>query len=42
MDHTPEGLAPVPGLLPRLLQRFERPGLEFDIVEFAQLIDSSA
>ncbi|WP_225547035.1 asparaginase [Chromobacterium violaceum] len=42
MDHTPEGLAPVPGLLPRLLQRFARPGLEFDIVEFEQLIDSSA
>ncbi|OHX14493.1 L-asparaginase 1 [Chromobacterium sphagni] len=42
MDHTPEGLAPVPGLLPRLLQRFARPGLEFDIVEFEHLIDSSS
>ncbi|QEL54712.1 asparaginase [Chromobacterium paludis] len=42
MDHTPEGLAPVPGLLPRLLQRFERPGMQFDVVEFEQLIDSSA
>ncbi|MGC0153327.1 asparaginase [Chromobacterium vaccinii] len=42
MDHTPEGLAPVPGLLPRLLQRLARPGLEFDVVEFEQLIDSSA
>lgn len=41
MDHTPDGLAPVPGLLPRLLQRFVRPGLEFDVVEFEQLIDSS-
>ncbi|UTH72854.1 asparaginase [Chromobacterium sp. IIBBL 290-4] len=42
MDHTPEGLAPAPGLLPRLLQRFERPGLAFDVIEFEQLIDSSA
>ncbi|POZ61650.1 asparaginase [Chromobacterium alticapitis] len=42
MDHTPEGLAPVLGLLPRLLQRFERPDLAFDVVEFEQLIDSSA
>lgn len=42
MDHTPEGLAPVPGLLPRLLERFRSPALDFDVVEYPQLIDSSA
>lgn len=42
MDHTPEGLAPVPGLLPRLLERFRSPVLDFDVVEYPQLIDSSA
>lgn len=42
MDETPDGLAPVPGLLPRLMQRFESDDLHFDIVEYAQLIDSSA
>lgn len=42
MDETPEGLAPVPGLLPRLMQRFERDDLHFDILEYQQLIDSSA
>jgi len=42
MDHTPDGLAPVPGLLPRLLERFRTPALDFDVVEYPQLIDSSA
>jgi len=42
MDHTPAGLAPVPGLLPRLLERLRTPGREFDLVEYPQLIDSSA
>ncbi|OWY38641.1 L-asparaginase 1 [Xenophilus sp. AP218F] len=42
MEDTPEGLAPAPGLLPRLLERFRRPGLAFDVAEFPRLIDSSA
>jgi L-asparaginase type I len=42
MDHTPAGLAPVPGLLPRLLERLRAPGREFDLVEYPELIDSSA
>ncbi|KZE31768.1 asparaginase [Crenobacter luteus] len=42
MDHTPDGLAPVPGLLPRLMQRFADAGHDFDLVEYAELIDSSA
>jgi L-asparaginase len=42
MDHTPAGLAPVPGLLPRLLERLRVPGRELDLIEYPQLIDSSA
>ncbi|WP_114154760.1 asparaginase [Chromobacterium haemolyticum] len=42
MTETPDGLAPSPGLLPGLLERFRRPGLDFDVVEFDELIDSSA
>jgi L-asparaginase len=42
MDHTPAGLAPVPGLLPRLLERLRAPGREVDLIEYPQLIDSSA
>lgn len=42
MDHTPQGLAPVPGLLPRLIQRLEAPGREVSVVEYPELIDSSA
>lgn len=42
MDHTPAGLAPVPGLLPRLLERLQAPGRSFDLIEYPQLIDSSA
>lgn len=42
MDHTPDGLAPVPGLLPRLLERFQSAELTFDVVEYPELIDSSA
>lgn len=42
MDHTPDGLAPVPGLLPRLLERFHSAELAFDVVEYPELIDSSA
>ena len=41
MTETPDGLAPSPGLLPGLLERFRRPGLDFDVVEF-EVIDSSA
>ncbi|MDN0081858.1 asparaginase [Crenobacter sp. SG2305] len=42
MDHTPAGLAPVPGLLPKLLDRFRRDDLTIDVVEYPELIDSSA
>ncbi len=42
MDETPDGLAPVPGLLPRLLERFRSPALDFELREYAPLIDSSA
>jgi len=42
MDHTPAGLAPVPGLLPKLLDRFRRDDLVIDVVEYPELIDSSA
>lgn len=42
MDHSPQGLAPVPGLLPQLLERFRTPALDFDVLEYPQLIDSSA
>ncbi|WP_293761400.1 asparaginase [uncultured Aquitalea sp.] len=42
MDQTPDGLAPKPGLLPRLLERFLKPDLQFDVVEYPSLIDSSA
>ncbi|RXZ45607.1 asparaginase [Crenobacter cavernae] len=42
MDHTPDGLAPVPGLLPRLMQRLRDAGHDFDLIEYEELIDSSA
>ncbi|MCL6263868.1 asparaginase [Craterilacuibacter sp. RT1T] len=42
MDHTPAGLAPVSGLLPRLLERFRSEQLDFELIEYPQLIDSSA
>lgn len=42
MDYTPQGLAPVAGYLPRQLQRLARDGVSWDVVEYPQLIDSSA
>lgn len=42
MDHTPEGLAPVPGYLPRQLDRLAVPGRHVDVIEYPDLIDSSA
>lgn len=42
MDYTPDGLAPVPGLLPGLLERYKREDVDFDVVEYPELIDSSA
>ncbi|MGL6071905.1 asparaginase [Craterilacuibacter sp.] len=42
MGHTPQGLAPVAGLLPGLLVRFQSEVLDFDLIEYPQLIDSSA
>jgi len=42
MDDTEAGLAPVPGLLPRLLERFASDERELDVVEYPRLIDSSA
>ncbi|MBV8047443.1 MAG: asparaginase [Paludibacterium sp.] len=42
MADTPEGLAPAPGLLPRLIARLPEGRCELDIVEYPQLIDSSA
>lgn len=42
MAPTPAGLAPVPGYLPAQLQRLARDGVSWDVVEYPQLIDSSA
>ncbi|WP_174873847.1 asparaginase [Vogesella oryzae] len=42
MDYTPHGLAPVAGYLPRQLERLARQGVSWDVVEYPQLIDSSA
>ena len=42
MDETDQGLAPCPGLLPRLLARFASDEQKFDVVEYPELIDSSA
>lgn len=42
MDHTYAGLAPVPGLLPNLLERLRTPRYQFDLIEYDELIDSSA
>ncbi|MDC7711388.1 asparaginase [Vogesella indigofera] len=42
MDHTPEGLAPVPGFLPQQLARLARDGVSWEVREYAPLLDSSA
>lgn len=42
MDETDQGLAPRPGLLPRLLTRFAAGEQKFDVIEYPELIDSSA
>ena len=42
MDDTAAGLAPVPGLLPRLIERFASDERTLDVVEYPELIDSSA
>ena len=42
MAPTPAGLAPLPGYLPAQLQRLARDGVSWDVVEYPQLIDSSA
>jgi len=38
----PDGLEPRRGWLPAQLERLRRPGLDFDVIEYPQLIDSSA
>lgn len=42
MDYTEQGLAPVPGLLPKLMQRLSIKECEVDIIEYPVLIDSAA
>ncbi|MDF0605121.1 asparaginase [Neisseriaceae bacterium TC5R-5] len=42
MEASPAGLVPVPGLVPSLLERYRRPGLDLTVLELAELIDSSA
>lgn len=42
MDYAEGGLRPVPGLLPSLLERFHRPDLNLEVIEYPRLIDSSA
>lgn len=42
MDDSPAGLAPAPGLLPRLIGRLDDPRFEVEVLEYADLIDSSA
>ncbi len=36
------GLQPRPGWLPQQMERLRRPGLDFDVIEYPNLIDSSA
>jgi len=42
MDDTAAGLAPVAGLLPRMIERLASSERQLDVVEYPQLIDSSA
>lgn len=42
MEPTAAGLAPSPGLLPRLMQQFVRDDLQLEVLEYPDLIDSSA
>ena len=42
MDDTEHGLAPVPGLLPRLIERIVHRDISLEVVEYPELIDSSA
>lgn len=42
MDDAADGLAPAPGLLPRQIERLHDPRFEVEVLEYAQLIDSSA
>lgn len=42
MEATPAGLAPSPGLLPQLMERLAEPGRTVEVVEYPDLIDSSA
>jgi L-asparaginase len=42
MDDTSEGLAPAPGLLPRQIERLSDARFEVEVLEYEQLIDSSA
>ncbi|BEV73628.1 MULTISPECIES: asparaginase [unclassified Paludibacterium] len=42
MNDTPEGLAPEAGLLPRLIERLRDGRCELELIEYPQLIDSSA
>lgn len=42
MDDGPDGLAPSPGLLPRLIGRLDGNGRQLTVCEYPDLIDSSA
>lgn len=42
MGQTPQGLAPLPGLLPQQLTRLARDGVSWEVREYAPLLDSSA
>ncbi|TDR82635.1 asparaginase [Paludibacterium purpuratum] len=41
MADTAEGLAPEPGLLPRLIERLQDSHCQLEVIEYPQLIDSS-